>query len=525
MVAAATLIALIWLIPSRSIRTERDDLRARIEATVSGQSVVLAEQIRREMLGVEQSLRILKAAFQANPDHFDISAWREQMPALTDVVEDAFILDEQFIIRHDFNPAEVGLSIGSGVASMFGPQTDKPDPYGDLLIEPNTQKPQTRQHVSLMMLRLDHPSGWLVGVNYRTGALRRLFTEANLGLQGMTALIDTRVGRVQAIVGPAAANPNYDIAASAMYAAMQARPDGTWIGASAPDGVQRIHAFRRIPGHQFAVVVAVDEAAAMRPATLWAQDVRSVAIAATLVVLVAMGIALYAVWTFREERRLRQNLERERILVANAQVELAEARARLGGSASQLGALFAGIDEGALVLDAELRLTEWNRRFPVLFGVAPANLQRGLPLDELLRTQARDGAFGPLDDIEDEVATRLAQLRRANGPCRCSMARRVDAHWRYSPAGTPTAVCCWWCVKRPSVTCTPSRTAGRGGPERVTDSGIRRDALTAVKSLVRESAADFVGWRRFPGRRALQVAGQTRPIGRPPRCPAPVTMR
>lgn len=410
-VAAATLIALVWLIPSRSIRTERDDLRARIEATVSGQSVVLAEQIRRELLGVEQSLRILKAAFQADPDHFDIGAWREQMPALTDVVEDAFILDAQFIIRHDFNSAEVGLSIGSGVASMFGPQTDKPDPYGDLLIGPDMQKPQTRQHVSLMLLRLDHPGGWLVGVNYRTGALRRLFTEANLGLQGMTALIETRLGRVQAVAGPAAANPNYDIAASAMYAAMQARPDGTWIGASAPDGVQRIHAFRRIPGHQFAVVVAVDEAAAMGPAVVWAQDVRSVAIAASLVVLVATAIALYAVWTFREKRRLRQSLERERLLVANAQVELAAARVWFGGRAGQLEALFAGIDEGAVVLDSELRLTEWNRPFPALFGIPPDGLQRGLPLDELLRTQAREGAFGPLDDIEGEVARRLAQLR------------------------------------------------------------------------------------------------------------------
>src|SRR5271166_3322242 len=52
LVATATLIALIWLIANRSIETERGDLRARIEATIHGQSLILADQIRRELLGI-----------------------------------------------------------------------------------------------------------------------------------------------------------------------------------------------------------------------------------------------------------------------------------------------------------------------------------------------------------------------------------------------------------------------------------------------------------------------------------------
>jgi PAS domain-containing protein len=410
-VAAATLLALIWLVAFRSIDTERNDVRARNEARVSGQAVVFAEQIRLEMLGIDQSLLILKEAFQADPDHFDMDAWRKQMPALTDATDDAFIVDAQYIIRHDINPAQVGLGIGSRVPGMFGPAGDKPVHDEDLLVEADKQSLRLRQHPLLMLMRLDRPGGWLVGASYRTDALKRLFAEANLGVRGMTALIDTRLGRVQAVAGPAAAVPNYDIATSAMYAAMQLRPDGTWIGASAPDGVQRIHGFRRVPGHQLAVIVAVDEAEAMLPATVWARDVRSLAIVATLVVLTAMGIALYAVWTFRAKRRLRERLDRELNLVANTQAELAETRARLGGSAGQVQALFAGIEEGALVLDAQLHLAEWNRRFPELFGIAAEALRPGLPFDELLRVQAREGAFGTLEDIEADVSRRLAQLR------------------------------------------------------------------------------------------------------------------
>jgi PAS domain-containing protein len=411
LVAAVTLIALIWLVEIRSIETQTNELRARAEATVSGQAVLLAEQIRHDMLGVEQSLRVLKAAFQADPDHFDMKAWRDQVPALTDITDDVFIADAQYIIRHDINPAQVGLRIDAKVPGMFAPTIDKPEPSQGLLIGSTAPPPRTREHPVLMFVRLDRPGGWVAGVAYHTAALQRLFIEANLGVQGMAAMVDTRLGRVEVITGPAAANPNYDIADTPMYAALQQRPDGTWIGASALDGVSRIHGFRQLPGHPVAVVVAVDEAEAMRPAIAWAQDVRSLALAATLVVLAAMGVALYAVWTFRSKRRLRQNLERELILVDNAQRELAEARSRLAGRSGQFEALSAGIGEGALVLDAELHLSEWNRNVPVLLGISPEVLRPGLPLDDLLRVQATEGAFGPLHDVEGEVARRVALLK------------------------------------------------------------------------------------------------------------------
>jgi PAS domain-containing protein len=161
--------------------------------------------------------------------------------------------------------------------------------------------------------------------------------------------------------------------------------------------------------------VAVDVAEAMRPAIAWAQDVRSLALASTLVVLAAAGVALYALWTFRAKRRLRQTLEREQLLATNAQAELVDVRARLGGRAGQMQALFGGIEEGVLVLDAERRVSEWNQRFPELFGIASEAPQRGMQLDELVRAQALEGAFGALEDPEREVATRLAQLQAGSG--------------------------------------------------------------------------------------------------------------
>src|SRR5215467_1877151 len=78
--AAIALIALIWITVGRTTENYRNILQARIEATVSGQALVLATEIRREMQNVSQSLNILKRAYQADPDHFDLQAWQAQMP-------------------------------------------------------------------------------------------------------------------------------------------------------------------------------------------------------------------------------------------------------------------------------------------------------------------------------------------------------------------------------------------------------------------------------------------------------------
>ena len=221
------------------------------------------------------------------------------------------------------------------------------------------------------------------------------------------------MGRIEIISGPAATNPNYDIANSAMYLALKTKPNGAWVGPSAPDGVERINGFHQVPGRDLAVVVAVDRHEALEQAETWVGWARGIAWAGTLVVLMAAALLLYGTWTYRATHRLRQTIDRERAVLGNTQAELTEVQSRLEMRTGQVQALFAGVDEGTLVTDAQLRATEWNPRFPALFGTAPQDLQIGQPLDELLRIQAKEGAFGPLDDIEAEIGRRMAQLRAA----------------------------------------------------------------------------------------------------------------
>ena len=83
----------------------------------------------------------------------------------------------------------------------------------------------------------------------------------------MTALVNTRLGRILAVVGPAAADPNYDIAGSPMYrrnAEQASRYLGWRIGARTAYSAFMPSA--PCPDRDLSVVVAVDEADAMRPA-------------------------------------------------------------------------------------------------------------------------------------------------------------------------------------------------------------------------------------------------------------------
>ena len=113
------------------------------------------------------------------------------------------------------------------------------------------------------------------------------------------------------------------------------------------------------------------------------------------VVLLALALALagllYREWLARSRYKTAHSTEAQRAHAQTAKVD----------------AVFASMPDGVMVLDADLRLVEWNARFPEFTGVPPAILQVGLSLAEMLRAQAAAGEFGPVD-VEREVARRVA---------------------------------------------------------------------------------------------------------------------
>ena len=117
----------------------------------------------------------------------------------------------------------------------------------------------------------------------------------------------------------------------------------------------------------------------------------------------------------RMRRRSREELER---LVAHYAGALRSAQdslvqAALLAAAGQPEGL-ERLPQGVSVVDKALRIVAWNRRYAELMQFPPGLLERGRPVEELFRHNARRGLLGPGD--EDEAIQRRLDYLREGGP-------------------------------------------------------------------------------------------------------------
>ncbi|MEZ5442364.1 MAG: NahK/ErcS family hybrid sensor histidine kinase/response regulator [Lysobacterales bacterium] len=78
-----------------------------------------------------------------------------------------------------------------------------------------------------------------------------------------------------------------------------------------------------------------------------------------------------------------------------------------------LQATMENVAQGISVVDAQLRLVSWNRRYLELFGFPEGMVYVGRPVADLIRFNAERGECGP-GEVEDHVDRRLAHMRRGS---------------------------------------------------------------------------------------------------------------
>ena len=421
LVIAATLVVLVWMVTNRAIQEQRTEIRELAQRTLSGQAAVMARDISHELLMVDQSLTVLQDAWQADSKSFDLAKWKANMPALTAVTDDLFIADEKHIVQQDILPQAVGQGVASAYVTW---------PHGSLeklgedqsptrleesigLSQANSPGPVDARRFLMYIVRpLEHPPGWLIGASFKTEELPKLFAGAGLGLNAVAAIVDMQHAGLQTIVGNAARRPRRTIAQTPMYEAISKTESGIWEGESAIDGLQRIHAFHRVPGRDMIVIVAATEAEAMAPADTLVSGAISLAVAATIVV---MAIALMIGWGLyrsRANQRAERARERDAAELERLRADEAALIARSQLQASRLRALLDHGSDGVALVDVDLRVARWNQRFEQGIGVP---LQQNMPLDALIREQAAQGVFNPGPDPEMDIARRVAILRTGDG--------------------------------------------------------------------------------------------------------------
>lgn len=109
------------------------------------------------------------------------------------------------------------------------------------------------------------------------------------------------------------------------------------------------------------------------------------------------------------ETRLRA-LDDGALLMLIRDVTEAKARAaELERKSAVLSIIFANIDGGIGIYDKAANLTAWNDRFADTIGIDPSLVRQGVPVRDLLMSQAKAGEFGP-GDPEEQTAARLVSF-------------------------------------------------------------------------------------------------------------------
>jgi signal transduction histidine kinase len=189
-----------------------------------------------------------------------------------------------------------------------------------------------------------------------------------------------------------------DVAAQALAPQMQfhaelASAGGTSTGVISPNAAGHSVALRRVTDSNPAALLFAAPAKARQPATPWTVAAWETAGVASVLMLAVAGLLL----------GLRAQANRRSTALVRENAGLLQ---RL----TQLDATLDGMGDGIMMVDAELRLVEWNISFPELTGVPRKALRIGVDMEEILRAQALAGEFGDVD-VDAEVTRRIASLR------------------------------------------------------------------------------------------------------------------
>jgi signal transduction histidine kinase len=410
--AAAGIIGFAWRTADSTTEAQRLAAVQRANAMVAGLAANYNEQISRHILALDQTLSDMVRDWESDPRRFNLEVERARARVLTGISRDMFLADENGIIRQASVSDFIGQSVGDLEAFREAAEhtNDKPK----LFLGGASVNPIMRQWHLDAARTLHHPDGSFAGMidaDYRMSAITDVFTAASPPGNGFAAVISLSDGKLRANYGAAGGTPDAAIADTPMFAAVDAEASGLWAGPSATDAVIRIHAFRRVPGRDLAVVAGVDMVDVMEPVVTWRWQSRIFTAAITALTL-ALGVLLLGVLRAGRRRGVTARDVQARFAAASALAEVSRAHADAVGR--QLRATFAAVADGLAIFDPHLNLVDWNALFPERSGVNASRVHVGMPMEAVLRAQAENGYFGAAVDVEAEVERRVVLLRAGN---------------------------------------------------------------------------------------------------------------
>ena len=359
------IIAVCWIGLAYQLSVERT--RAADAAIERGGSLaqLFEDETGRLIKDADRTLLVLRQAYEADPEHFDLRDWAKRASLFSDVTTQGGLIGPDGYLKattYDYK----GPPIYLGDREHFQVQVDaKSD---NLFIgKPLTLRASGQLAIQLSR-RLSKPDGSFGGV--MVASLDPVFVEdfyRSMKLGDDSAL---SVRGFDGVIRVAFGFATPPVKKSEVLSEASARaPDGYFWGHGAQDGIDRLVSYRTVAGYPLYITVGETTRHVFADYQLHRTIYFAIAIALTLSALTAILFTI-----------LRQlSLERSKFSLERTN--------------SRFSAVLENITLGVAMIDANKRLVICNEQFGKMYRLPPELLKFGTPHDAIIAYRVEQGIF------------------------------------------------------------------------------------------------------------------------------------
>lgn len=375
------IIAIFWIGLVYLLKVERS--KAVESAIQRGSSLahLFEQNTIRLFKSADQTLLLLRLAYEENPNAFDLRHWAERTSLIGELTIQSSIIGPDGFLKAtttEYSGGPMDLSDREHFRAHVNAKSD------ELYIsKPVTGRASGKKSIQLAR-RLRQPDGSFGGVI--VASIDPAFVESfhhsiNLGsqegitLRGLDGVIRASHGVVVSSAGEAR------IPAPLASALAQA-PEGSFWGGALVDGRRRLISYRLVAGYPLVITLAMDEREIF--AAYERHKLVYTATAAILTLLVLLGLGA----------------------IIRRQTSLEQTNFRFSSALENM-------THGLSMFDGDKRLVVSNKRYADLYGLPPELVKIGTPYDAIVAHRIANRIFADEKDASpssDDVTTRVKQF-------------------------------------------------------------------------------------------------------------------
>jgi methyl-accepting chemotaxis protein len=363
-------VAIFWISLAQLLKIEHSKAVEGAIQRGSSLTQLFEQNTIRLLKGVDQTLLLLRLAYEENPTSFDLRHWAERTSFINELTVQSAIIGRDGYLKATTAELPSG-PVNLGDREHFGAHVDaKSDEL--FISKPVVGRASGRLSVQLTR-KLRQPDGSFAGVivaSIDPAFVERFYHSINLGAQeGIT--LRGLDGVIRASHGVVVSSAGEERIPAPLANALAKAPEGSFWGGAIVDGRKRLISYRLVTGYPLVITLAMDEREIFAAYERHKLVYTAVAAILTLLVLLGLGVII----------RRQTSLEQTNLRFSSA---------------------LENMTHGLSMFDGDKRLVVSNKRYADLYGLPPALLKIGTPHDAVVAHRVSNRIF---TDEKDAGAT------------------------------------------------------------------------------------------------------------------------